>query len=237
MRPERELAADAWYGTSTDVNNDESIFLSERVVRLFMQTLREADTIFAFKLRGLNIEANRVSFFIKPDDGFELPAIMKWLKQTFAARFNVMMKRTGHIWGAQGCTRTGERVAVSRQYGVPLTQALPRTRPTGPIGTGRAYWRVNRRHKRHAYRRRPNERKKAPALRPRNPAKSGNPHRITAKTRRFIQSQPFRQSADMGEVCPDGIAVTANPAFSASPGCSGGRIEPFCRKIRVQSDG
>jgi hypothetical protein len=143
MRTERELAADAWYGTSTDVNNDESIFLSERVVRLFMQTLREADTIFAFKRRGLNIEANRVSFFVKPDDGFELPAIMKWLKQTFATRFNVMMKRTGR--GTQGCTRTGERVVVSRQHGGLLTQALPRTRPTGPIATGRAYWRVSRR--------------------------------------------------------------------------------------------
>jgi hypothetical protein len=98
MKRERELAADAWYGTSTDVNNYESIFLSERVVRLFMQTLREADMIFAFKLRGLNIEANRGAFFIKPDDGFKLLAIMKWLKQPFAVRFNRDLGRTGHVW-------------------------------------------------------------------------------------------------------------------------------------------
>ena len=29
----------------------------------------------------------------------ELPAIMKWLKQTFAQRYNRMTGRIGHIWG------------------------------------------------------------------------------------------------------------------------------------------
>ncbi|MDR2785273.1 MAG: hypothetical protein LBB83_05105, partial [Treponema sp.] len=29
----------------------------------------------------------------------ELPAIMKWLKQTFAQRYNRETGRTGHIWG------------------------------------------------------------------------------------------------------------------------------------------
>ncbi|MDR3357227.1 MAG: hypothetical protein LBO04_08610, partial [Spirochaetaceae bacterium] len=32
-------------------------------------------------------------------DGFELPAIMKWLKQTFAIRYNRDNGRTGHLWG------------------------------------------------------------------------------------------------------------------------------------------
>jgi hypothetical protein len=39
-----------------------------------------------------------VSFFIKPANGFELPDIMKWIKQTFALRFNWDDGRTGHIW-------------------------------------------------------------------------------------------------------------------------------------------
>jgi hypothetical protein len=29
----------------------------------------------------------------------ELPAIMKWIKQTFAKRYNRMTGRIGHIWG------------------------------------------------------------------------------------------------------------------------------------------
>ncbi|MDR3356523.1 MAG: hypothetical protein LBO04_04965, partial [Spirochaetaceae bacterium] len=37
--------------------------------------------------------------YIRPADGFELPAIMKWLKQTFAIRYNRDNGRTGHLWG------------------------------------------------------------------------------------------------------------------------------------------
>jgi hypothetical protein len=40
-----------------------------------------------------------VSFYIKPGDGFQLPDIMQWIKQTFAVWFNVIDGRTGHIWG------------------------------------------------------------------------------------------------------------------------------------------
>ncbi|MDR2052483.1 MAG: hypothetical protein LBP80_03635, partial [Treponema sp.] len=31
--------------------------------------------------------------------GLQLPDIMKWMKQTFAQRYNRAMGRTGHIWG------------------------------------------------------------------------------------------------------------------------------------------
>jgi hypothetical protein len=41
----------------------------------------------------------RLSFYIKPADGLQLPAIMQWLKQTFAVRFNRCTGRTGHVWG------------------------------------------------------------------------------------------------------------------------------------------
>jgi hypothetical protein len=40
-----------------------------------------------------------VSFYIKPADGFQLPEIMQWIKQTYACRYNVYDRRTGHIWG------------------------------------------------------------------------------------------------------------------------------------------
>ncbi|MDR3356058.1 MAG: hypothetical protein LBO04_02610, partial [Spirochaetaceae bacterium] len=42
---------------------------------------------------------DRLAFYIRPADGFELPAIMKWLKQTFAIRYNRDNGRTGHLWG------------------------------------------------------------------------------------------------------------------------------------------
>jgi hypothetical protein len=38
-------------------------------------------------------------FYILPADGFQLPEIMKWLKQVFAQRFNGKDGRIGHVWG------------------------------------------------------------------------------------------------------------------------------------------
>ncbi|MDR0760707.1 MAG: transposase, partial [Treponema sp.] len=49
--------------------------------------------------RGFALEGARLSFYIKPADGFLLPKIMQWLKQTFAVRFNLREGRTGHRWG------------------------------------------------------------------------------------------------------------------------------------------
>jgi hypothetical protein len=49
----------------------------------------------------LRFSGPEVSFYIKPDDGLQLPEIMQWIKQTFATRFNVLDRRTGHIGGAR----------------------------------------------------------------------------------------------------------------------------------------
>jgi hypothetical protein len=40
-----------------------------------------------------------LTFYIKPADGFKLPKIMQWLKQTFSVRFNFRTGRKGHVWG------------------------------------------------------------------------------------------------------------------------------------------
>jgi hypothetical protein len=68
-------------------------------VDLFNRVLREAGERFAIEVRRLVIEADRVSFYIKPADGLQLPEIMQWIKQTYACRYNVYDGRTGHIWG------------------------------------------------------------------------------------------------------------------------------------------
>jgi hypothetical protein len=38
----------------------------------------------------------------------QLPAIMQWVKQTFAVRFNRRTKRTGHVWGDRYWSRVLE---------------------------------------------------------------------------------------------------------------------------------
>jgi hypothetical protein len=50
-------------------------------------------------MTGLRLADDRLAFYIKPADGLGLPDILKWMKQTFAARYNQLTGRTGHIWG------------------------------------------------------------------------------------------------------------------------------------------
>jgi hypothetical protein len=99
MRGLRILAQDVWYEVRTSVNNGEPLFWSKPNRDLFRQVLYEARQIYGFELRGLRFSGPEVSFYIRPADGFQLPEIMQWIKQTFAARFNVIDGRTGHIWG------------------------------------------------------------------------------------------------------------------------------------------
>jgi hypothetical protein len=63
---------------------------------------------FAFGLRGFRLEEEWLSFYIRPADGLQLPAIMQWVKQTFAVRFNLRTERTGHVWGDRYWSRVVE---------------------------------------------------------------------------------------------------------------------------------
>jgi REP element-mobilizing transposase RayT len=81
------------------INNREPLLSQARAAALFLRVFRETMLCFPFEVRGLRIEADRISFYIKPEDGFELPAIMQRMKQVFAQRYNALTGRSGHIWG------------------------------------------------------------------------------------------------------------------------------------------
>jgi REP element-mobilizing transposase RayT len=99
MRKPRILEALAWYWIVTAINRHEPLFLDRAAVDLFNRVLREAGERFAIEVRHLVIQADRVSFYIKPADGFMLPIVMQWIKQTFACRYNAMKCLYGHVWG------------------------------------------------------------------------------------------------------------------------------------------
>jgi hypothetical protein len=63
---------------------------------------------FDFEIRGLCLKDAWLVFNIKPADGFQLPRIMQWLKQTFAVRYNLLNGWTGHIWGDRYWSRIAE---------------------------------------------------------------------------------------------------------------------------------
>jgi hypothetical protein len=99
MRENRKLAKNVWYEVRTAINVGEPLFQLELAVVLLYRVLREARGRFAFEMRGLVTGDECLSFYIKPADGFQLPRIMQWVKQTFSVRFNIRTGRTGHVWG------------------------------------------------------------------------------------------------------------------------------------------
>jgi hypothetical protein len=93
------LKPDVWYEIYTAVNNREPLFRLRQALALFRRVLDDTRARFAFEMTGLRLAGDRLTFYIKPADGLGLPAILKWMKQTFAVRYNRLTGRTGHVWG------------------------------------------------------------------------------------------------------------------------------------------
>jgi REP element-mobilizing transposase RayT len=117
MRKPRVLAAHAWYLVSTAVNRHKPLFLERNAVSLFNRVFREAGALFPVEVRRLRVEADRVTFYIRPVNGFQLPEIMQWLKQTFAVRYNVMKRLDGHVWGDRYWSKVLEGEAPVEEAG------------------------------------------------------------------------------------------------------------------------
>ncbi|MDR3130134.1 MAG: transposase [Treponema sp.] len=99
MRKLRLLDQGVWYAVRSRINNREPLFRRRNALALFALVFRQAAGRFGFRVRALRVEDDWLVFFIRPADGFELPAIMKWVKQVFAQRFNGLDGRIGHVWG------------------------------------------------------------------------------------------------------------------------------------------
>jgi hypothetical protein len=99
MRALRFLSRGVWYGIRSRINNREPLFGRSDARDLFLQVFQEAQKRYGFESRLLRMDGDCLSFYIMPTDGYQLPAIMKWIKQVFAQRYNRMTGRCGHIWG------------------------------------------------------------------------------------------------------------------------------------------
>ncbi|MDR1109081.1 MAG: hypothetical protein LBL19_08610, partial [Spirochaetaceae bacterium] len=99
MRHLRILKQDVWYEIHTQVNNREPLFRLRQALALFRRVLDDTRERFVFEMTGLRLVGDRLTFYIKPADGLGLPAILKWMKQTFAVRYNRLTGRIGPIWG------------------------------------------------------------------------------------------------------------------------------------------
>jgi hypothetical protein len=137
MRIKRILARGVWYEVRTAVNNRETLFRLGQAAAIFLRVFRETRDLFAFEIRGFALEDEWLSFYIRPADGFQLPRIMQWMKQTFAARFNVWAGRTGHIWGDRYWSRVVEGEPPEWAEVVCWGDVEAATETRAPAGRGR----------------------------------------------------------------------------------------------------
>jgi hypothetical protein len=128
MRQLRKLKQGVWYEVRTRINNREPLFRRGKALTIFARVFQEAGLRFVFEVRDLHLEDDWLTFYIKPEDGLELPKIMKWMKQVFAQRYNVAAGRIGHIWGDRYWSRIleGEPPEVE---GDGVGGSAPRDRP------------------------------------------------------------------------------------------------------------
>jgi REP element-mobilizing transposase RayT len=135
MRKLRMLKQDVWYEIHTAINNRETLFRLRQALALFRQVLYETGEHFVFEMTGLRLEADRLFFYIRPADGLSLPDILKWMKQTFAVRYNKLMGRTGHIWGDRywSVILEGEPPEVAEWEVEQEAEAEPKARVRGGV--------------------------------------------------------------------------------------------------------
>jgi hypothetical protein len=149
MRQLRILKQGVWYEIRSQINNRQPLFrlgtgtgrLSPRA--LFDQVFQEAQLRFVFTVQALRLEDDWLSFYIKPEDGMELPVIMKWIKQTFAQRCNRLMGWIGHIWGDRYWSRIlegepPEGASLGGDDAAPATGVKPPTTRVRPQGGKKA---------------------------------------------------------------------------------------------------
>jgi REP element-mobilizing transposase RayT len=117
-----------WYEVRTRINNREPLFRRANALAIFAGVFRETGLRFTFEIRDLRLEDDRLTFYIKPEDGLELPDIMKRMKQVFAQRFNLADGRTGHIWGDRYWSRILEGEPEAREAGEAANGDRPRRR-------------------------------------------------------------------------------------------------------------
>jgi REP element-mobilizing transposase RayT len=118
-----------WYEISTRVNNREPLFRRSKALVLFARVFRETARRFAFEIRRLRVEDDWLRFYIKPADGMELPWILKWLKQTFAQRYNRAAGRIGHLWGDRYGSRVMEGEPDGEEGAAAEASSIPGVRP------------------------------------------------------------------------------------------------------------
>jgi putative transposase len=105
MRRPRLLQDGALYHVTARANRKEMILDVDVMKELFLSVIKRAKAKYAFRLENFCIMGNHFHFVIKPLNGENLSAIMRWILSVFAMAFNKRMGFSGHVWGERFFSR------------------------------------------------------------------------------------------------------------------------------------
>lgn len=99
MRKARIIQDGAKYHVSARANHKEMRMEPDAIKQMFLEVLARAKKKFDFQLDNFVIMGNHFHLILQPLEGSTLSAIMKWILQTFAIRYNKANGLWGHFWG------------------------------------------------------------------------------------------------------------------------------------------
>jgi putative transposase len=101
MRKTRVLREGATYHVIARANHKELLMEPDVVKQMFLDVTARAKELFDFHLDNFVLMGNHFHFLIQPTGRSSLSAMMKWILQTFAIRYNHANKLWGHFWGGR----------------------------------------------------------------------------------------------------------------------------------------
>lgn len=116
-RNPRELKPDYCYHITVRCNSREYRLIREECRDALLNTIKECQEKYHFKLYALCIMSNHVHYLLEPQYPEELPKIMHLINWKAAMCFNRLLNRTGHFWEKRyhstGFPKTDKRRALN----------------------------------------------------------------------------------------------------------------------------
>jgi putative transposase len=101
MRRPRNTQEGAKYHVTARANHQKLLMDHDTVKQMFLDVLARAHEKFDFRIDNFVLMGNHFHLILQPLGKSTLAAIMKWILQTFAIRYNKANGLWGHFWGGR----------------------------------------------------------------------------------------------------------------------------------------
>lgn len=101
MRPYRIRGDGICYHVRVQCNNKEFRFKNQKDFRLYQEVLYQYVKKYGFQLHNYHLMHSHVHLILTTTNPFTIDRVMRSINQVFSIRYNLLRKRTGHVWLAR----------------------------------------------------------------------------------------------------------------------------------------